>query len=166
MALSEEQKNKIKEEEEKKLEEDKYREGVKEKLTKTPWWKPKGWLAWVGIIFIVGWMIYAVSSNSSSTSAPKDTTNLDGNVAYNDFQFKVNNLDQKDWEYCHFTLNNDFHYPGNSFSDKAGPIKAGEMVSISASQFAKSDGTRFNPYSVKPQSMNVDCNGRFGYWKW
>ncbi len=166
MALSEEQKIKIKEEEKKKLEEEKYRENVKKNLKKGPWWKPRGVLAWVAVVFIIGWIIYAVSTNSSTSTPPKDTTNLDGNVSYNDLQFKVSNTEQKDWEYCHFTLNNDYHYPGSSFSDKAGPIKAGETVFINASNFAKSDGTRFNPYSVKPQAINVDCNGRFGYWKW
>lgn len=164
MVLSEEEKKKIKEEEETKLEEEKYREGVKTKLKKKAWWRPKGFLAWIGIVFVVGWIIYAAALNTNSK--PKDTTDLNGNVAYNDFQFKVSNLEQKDWNYCHFTLNSDYHYPGSSFSDKTGPIKAGEVVNIPSSQFAKSDGTRFNPLLVKPQSIDLDCNGRSGYWKW
>ncbi len=57
MALSEEQKKKIEEEERKKLEEEKYRENAKKKLNKTPWWKPKGKVAKIGLGILALWLI-------------------------------------------------------------------------------------------------------------
>ncbi len=149
MALSEEQKKEIKEEEEKKLEEEKYRQDIKKNLKKTPWWKPKGTLTWLVLIFIVVSIIFGtlMSSSNDKTTTITDTTNLEGNVTFNDFKFNVTNSEDKDWNYCHFTLNKDFHYPSNSFNDKVGPIKAGETVTIPSGQFAKSDGTRFDPFS-------------------
>ncbi len=162
MSLTEEQKRKIKEEEEK------YRANIKKNLNKTSWWKPKGTLTWLVLIFIVLSIIFGslMSNSSEKTTTSTDTTDLEGNVIFNDFKFNVINSEDKDWNYCHFTLNKDYNYPGNSFSDKVGPIKAGETVTIPSGQFAKSDGTRFDPFSVKPQSLGLDCNKRFGYWEW
>lgn len=165
MSLTVEQKKQIEEEE---LFRAKFRKGISAEVVKEPKKKKKVSLREV-IIIGVGVTVFAVASTwfsgINSTNAVKKE-DLNGTVNYKNFSFSVTNLEKVDWNYCHFKLNSDYGYPSSSFGDKVGPIKAGETVSIPSGQFAKKDGTRFNSLSIKPQSVNLDCDGRFGYWKW
>ena len=45
---------------------------------------------------------------------------------------------------------------------RASRVEAGKTYRIGAAQFAKSDGTRFNPLAVKPQSLTITCDQ--GFW--
>jgi len=46
-------------------------------------------------------------------------------------------------------------------------IKAGETYTVGAFQFAKLDGTRFNPFTYKPQKFDISCDtpkGENAFW--
>jgi hypothetical protein len=157
MALSDDQKRKIEEEEQ-------YRSQLRVQPEKK---KGIGWGGALIITFIlVSLIVTSRSFSDNSSSALLNDEDLVGLVNYKDLNFSVTNQENVDWNSCHLTLNSDYHYPSTSFSDKVGPIKAGETVSVPGSQFAKKDGTRFNSFTIKPQSISIDCNGRTGFWKW
>lgn len=45
-------------------------------------------------------------------------------------------------------------------------MSAGGIYTVGAMQFAKGDGTRLNPFAVKPQNISISCDtpsGR-GFW--
>lgn len=46
----------------------------------------------------------------------------------------------------------------NGFILETNRIKAGETYTVGALQFAKSDGTRFNPFTYKPQDFDISCD--------
>jgi hypothetical protein len=166
MSLSTEAKKQIEKEERERLEKERYRDDVRSKLGDNPKRKSIGCLTWVFIFFILILLGTVTKSFSNSSVGTGNLENLSGDVKYNNFTFGITNTENRDWNNCHLTLNSNYHYPGPAFSDKAGPITSGEKVNIPASQFAKKDGTRFNPLLIKPQSLNIDCNRRFGFWKW
>jgi hypothetical protein len=73
MSLSEKEKQKINDEESKRLEEEEYRDRVKKNLNKGPWWKPKGILAWIVVIVILWIVIANVIGNFVRKNASQNT---------------------------------------------------------------------------------------------
>src|SRR3989344_489181 len=173
MSLTEEQKRKIEEEE-------RYRASLRSEVHN--YQKPKkkgiGCFNLIGILFLSFVLLIAVSmyrsngippSNTTVIPSPKASKNTDdlvGNVNFDGAQFNMTNQEAIDWEHCWTTLNKYYFYPSNAPAQKFNGVKAGETITFSPGEFTKKDGTRFNAFSIKPQGMSMDCDGRFGYWAW
>jgi hypothetical protein len=49
---------------------------------------------------------------------------------------------------------------------KVDELKPGQQMSVGAMQFAKSDGTRFNPFQMKPMALHISAtvDGKQGFY--
>ena len=85
---------------------------------------------------------------------PRDSYDLDVSVSHNGVNVIVTNNESKNL-ICEFTLNRDYKY-GSSTSGYL--MKVGIETKIGIASFTTDDGTRFNIYQTKPQSLRMDCN--------
>lgn len=138
MALSEEDKQRIRAEEE---EREKAKKDIKEKESKKV---GKGCAIILIIIFAIA-VIIAVFTCSGSNDTPRD---LNANVRFDGTQFHITNLDDYDWTDVRITLNGDYEL-------RTGAMLAKTEYSVGAMQFAKKDGTKFNPFTTKAQRMFI-----------
>lgn len=93
------------------------------------------------------------NNNGGTTSpAPKKQDTFTANVHFSGTQFTINNLDKYDCENAKMSVNGDYSLVGYL-------LKAGNQYTVGAAQFAKSDGTRFNPFGIKPQNFDIYCRG-------
>jgi hypothetical protein len=94
---------------------------------------------------------------------------LNASVAFDQGQFIISNADSFDWTNVKFEIKSGRVSSG--YELKAALIKAGHSYTVGAMQFAKADGTRFNPFTTKAQKLSIFCDtpeGRgsyFGAWK-
>lgn len=177
MALTDEEKRKIEEEEG-------YRAELKKQLgdetePKREERKGMGCLVWCIIIFVsliaLGGIISSSSSgNKTSTSPLSDTDSsqreLVGDIEFTGTQFIISNLEKTDWKLCSFEVNEKYRYPTKTSDwaegQKIDEIKAGETITVGFSNFTLKDGTRFNAFQTKPQSFYASCSNGIGYWGW
>lgn len=177
MSLTEEDKQRILEEEayrQKLREEEAYRKQLHQPTTKTKSGKTgKVILALVGGFFalIILANIASLATRNTSVdkqtpSPTKDTSNLDGNVNFKNGIITFTNSESKDWVGCYAMLNDDYTYPSDISRKVMPTILAGEQLEVSSVEFTKKDGMRFNYMQIKPKSISLSCEGRFGFWEW
>jgi hypothetical protein len=68
-------------------------------------------------------------------------------------QFVIQNEDTDDWTDVKMEINGGFFSGG--YELRTPRIEAGSTATVGAAQFAKSDGTRFNPFQMKPQKFVI-----------
>ena len=85
-------------------------------------------------------------------ASKKLPTELDGTVNYNAVAFQISNNEGYNWSNCRFKLNNKY-----TFESSTG-IKAKDKIEIPFSDFATSDGTRFNLFLQQAQSLGIMCD--------
>jgi len=98
---------------------------------------------------------------SRTTSASID---LQANVRFDGSQFIITNRDSFDWTSVKLEVNSGLLTGG--YVLKAKQLEAGHTYTVGALQFAKSDGTRLNPFTTKPQKFSIWCDvprGK-GFW--
>lgn len=112
------------------------------------------------VILIVVISIILGSGNDESTSIE-----LDAGITYDGTQFIITNNDNFDWTDVVFDLNATGAF-SSGYILHADLIRSGNTYTVGAMQFAKSDGTLFNPFTTKPISINITCkaDGKDGYW--
>jgi len=153
--LSPEEKKKI-------YEEEKARLIAQEKIKKESEEKKKkeGCLGLIGLIIfiiIVMWVcgVFKTEKKQATPSKPL-FVNLNASVRFTGTQFVITNNDTFNWRNVKLEIN-----PGllkSGYKLNVALIKAGETYKIGAMQFAKGDGTRFNPFLTKPQSISISCS--------
>lgn len=172
MVLTKEEKERIKEEES-------YRNEVRNKINEVPWWKPKGFgakfIIVIFVLFLIGSVVSTLTKvskidNTSTTPTTNSSRELQGKVNSSNNQLVITNLESADWTMCKLKLNEKYNYP-NKTSDwtpsaRLDKIKANDVFTINLSEFTLNDGTKFNGYTTKTQSISVDCENGFGYWTW
>ncbi len=167
MELTEEEKKKI-------AEEEKYRAEVRQNIGKTPWWKPKGCLAWTVTIFILFFLgmgflgSFFTSKNKTQPSTQSaiptivptkiqvkedDSCTLKAEITYSQTQLKVTNNGKFDWK-ARVTIYSGGGLFSGGYLYKT-PIPAGEEITIGLALFADSKGNRFNPFEKKMQSVLI-----------
>lgn len=176
MSLTKAQKQSIEEEEN-------YRAEIRNKLGETNEPKKKGhgcltviigFIAFIIMLNVVNNVVNPVSriSETNSQSDTKSTREdeLIGSVSFDGAQFVITNKDSKDWKMCSFILNSKYHYPTKTSSwlpgSKLALIKSGEELTIGSANFTLTDGSKFNPFSIKPQSFSISCDNGFSTWTW
>jgi hypothetical protein len=109
------------------------------------------------IIVIIGviWIISNLSSDKSgSSSAPSDQeVKLTADVTFTGTQFILTNNDSFNWTKVNIEINGGLLSGGYELNTDL--ITAKETYSVGAMQFAKSDGTRLNPFATKPQKVFI-----------
>lgn len=90
-----------------------------------------------------------------------ETVDLKASVQFSGTQFTVKNVStDQTWTDVECTLNDDFEF-------RVSRLGPGEQFTVGAMQFAKSDGTRFNPLQMKALKMMVAAklNGRLAFYQ-
>lgn len=85
-----------------------------------------------------------------ASCAPSDIP-LTAKVAHQGPMFLVQNNDSYNWGNCDLYLNSEYSLKGIN-------IEAGATYKVSAQDFAKKDGTRFNFLSTKPLKFYIQCH--------
>ncbi len=99
------------------------------------------------------------SGSRSAPSKPKEspsTVDLNATVSFNGTQFIIANGDSFDWTNVKLEINSKTFSSG--YTLKTSVMKAGEVYTVGAMQFAKSDGEKFNPYTHKVLNLSVWCD--------
>lgn len=78
--------------------------------------------------------------------APAPVMTVD--MRFNGTQFTVKNTGNQAWDYATIEIN-------DGFKVSIGELAAGATTTIGAMNFANKDGTRFNPFSMKPQEVYI-----------
>jgi uncharacterized membrane protein YvbJ len=112
-----------------------------------------GCTVFIVVIIIILWALISTNSKSSN-SVP---TTLSATVASSIDGIKITNNDTDQWDNCTFKLNNDYSDQPNGYLSSNG------SVTVPYVSFTKSDGTRFNVFNTKPQSVLVDCQVKGGH---
>jgi len=87
----------------------------------------------------------------------QEVVDLKASVKFSGTQFIITNNNNFDWIDVEITVNpSGFLMRG--FVLKTPRMQTGETYTVGAMQFAKADGTRFNPYTTKPQELSIWCN--------
>jgi hypothetical protein len=97
----------------------------------------------------------SVSPSSAPNSSPQEV-DLQGGVRFDGTDFIIQNKNIFDWTNVQIDVNSGFF--GGGFEFKTPLIAAGQFFSENAMQFASSDGTRFNPFTTKPKSIEISAD--------
>lgn len=102
------------------------------------------------------------SQSKSGTPAPSKQSTFTASVNFTGNQFVISNLDPHTCENARMQVNEDYSLDGYTLeSGLTSVTKSGQVqvYKVGAGQFAKKDGTRFNPFATKPQSFYIECRG-------
>jgi hypothetical protein len=108
-----------------------------------------------GVILIAVAMGTCLGGGSSTK-----TKDLSPSVSFDGTQFTITNNDSFGWSNIKFTLNSNYELSYSFLFPKS-------TYTVGAMQFTKSDGTRFNPFTMKPLNMSISCElagGEKGWW--
>ena len=155
MALSNDEKKRIYEEEKNRLE---AQEDIKGKLESKKNKKTAyGCLGCVGIVIVFA-IIVAGTSTTSDTEKTREeiTLTLNASVGFFESQFVIRNKDSFDWTNVKMEVNSKTFASG--YILKSARMMAGETYTVGAMQFAKSDGEKFNPFTHKPLNFSIHCD--------
>ena len=121
----------------------------------------------MGCGLLVAFLIILVVSIGPCLGGESDTAEitLNAKVTYADGQFTITNNDDFAWTDVEFDLNSEGWSSGYTYH--ANRLYANSIYTVGSMQFAKSDGTMFNPFTQKPLKMSIHCktpDGKDGWW--
>ena len=118
-----------------------------------------------GVLLVIVILI-AVGIGSCLEGEPETTeVTLNAEVVYDDGQFIITNNDDFAWTDVEFDLN--YGTWSSGYTYHANRLDANTIYTVGSMQFAKSDGTKFNPFTQKPLRMSIHCqtpDGKDGWW--
>ena len=136
--------------------------------------KRKKFLVFVLLVFIVSvvlfgrwglWLREKLSARMvDSASSPKQpqqaplpsTVDLNAYVKFIGWQVVIKNRDDFDWKNVKLEINSGFFK--SAFTKKVPLVLQGQTYTVGAAEFAKPDGTRFNPFTTKCQDFTIWCD--------
>jgi hypothetical protein len=98
----------------------------------------------LAIVVIVG-VIIGLNYQAHHKTLHTDASVLDG------VQLEINNYDSFAWTDVRLTLN-------SSYTLTTSRMDANTAYTVGLGQFAKKDGTRFNPFTMKPLKVKIACD--------
>lgn len=132
--------------------------------------KKKFYQKWWFLILLIFFGIAAIGSSTRSSLTNDNSSNqgikqqeseksrdpytLDVSVSHDNTYIMITNNEPKNI-ICEFKLNQDYKM-GSSTAGYL--IKTGQNQNIRIPDFTMDDGTRFNIFETKPQSLRMDCN--------
>lgn len=113
------------------------------------------------LICVIVWILAEIGIIPSAEKPPpkKETpsyVDLNASVSFTGTQFVITNGDSFNWNDVELEINAGLLKGG--YKLKAVLISAGQTYTVGALQFAKRGGERFNPLTIKPQSLSIFCN--------
>ncbi len=98
------------------------------------------------------------SAAAPKAPAPAQSTKrgLNASVVLGDAEIHITNRNDFAWNNVAMDLNG-VHVFGSNFVYQCATLGAGETHTVAAKDFTLDDGTRFNPFSIKIQSLFVSC---------
>jgi len=124
-----------------------------------------GCLIFLGVIIILAFIIFSGGDGEKEKETQPSIINLNASVRFTGTQFIIENNDNFDWLNVKMEVNGSFLKSG--FILETDRMEAGETYAVGALQFAKKDGTRFNPVTYKPQKFDISCDtpkGENAFW--
>jgi hypothetical protein len=105
----------------------------------------------------------SMATAEKDLSAAAGKSELKAEVKYADGSFSILNRDSSDWLNVVFEVNGTLLRGG--YDLRADRIAAGATSVIAATRFADSDGTRFDPITMKPQTFAIraTCDGEMRF---
>lgn len=140
---------------------------IDEKATKCPhcqsdlrsWSQKHPILTVILALFVIGWLSSMFNGASTKTesiipSSPAPTSRMDfrAKVNFTGTKFVITNVDDTDCEGAKLEINSKYTLEGYT-------LRSGKTYEVGALQFAKSDGTRFQPFEIKPKDFYIYCSG-------
>lgn len=125
-----------------------------------------GCLGFLVLVIIIYFIMFNPFTSQEKETQPS-IINLNASVRFTGTQFIIENDDNFDWLNVKMEVNGSFLKSG--FILETYRMEAGETYTVGALQFAKKDGTRFNPITYKPQKFDISCNtpkGEDGFLDW
>jgi len=114
-----------------------------------------GCLVFLALFIIVYFIMFNPFTSQKKETQPSSIT-LNASVGFIGTQFIIKNNDNFDWLNVKMEVNGSLLKTGFIFETNR--VKAGETYTIGTLQFAKKDGTRFNPFTYKPQEFDIVCD--------
>ena len=108
------------------------------------------------LVLAVGSTDSGTGGSSSSSQSSSSTVDLNATVSFNGTQFVIANKDSFDWTNVKLEINSKTFSSGYTLNTSV--MKAGEVYTVGAMQFAKSDGEKFNPFTHKALNLSVWCD--------
>jgi hypothetical protein len=84
---------------------------------------------------------------------------LNASVQYDEVQLTITNLDDSSWRQVDMFINSNYEL-------RTSVLEAHQTYTVGVGQFAKSDGTRFNPFATKVLTVTVSANTDLGDGDW
>jgi len=122
-------------------------------------------LIFLGVIIIFAFIIFSGGDGENEKETQPSSIYLNASVRFTGTQFIIENNDNFDWLNVKMEVNGSFLKSG--FILETDRMKADETYTVGALQFAKKDGTRFNPITYKPQKIDISCDtlkGEDAFW--
>jgi len=122
----------------------------------------------VAIVVMMGGCCFDTEESPETPSKPL-FVDLNASVSFTGNQFVITNNDTFSWTNVKLEINSQLLKSGYKLN--ANVISAGHTYTVGAMQFAKSDGTKFNPWSMKALSISIFCDTPrgegfyYGSWK-
>lgn len=113
-----------------------------------------GCLVVIGLI-VAAWLMVSLFTKGENGPAQSDLK-LQASVKFTGTTFTIQNKDSFDWTNVSLEINSKGFTTG--YTLKVGRIEAGKIYEVGATQFAKSDGEKFNPFTHKPLSFTIISN--------
>ena len=107
------------------------------------------------VVVIVSVTFLADRENAKTETKSEQTQGrtLKAAVNFDGSQFIIRNNDSFDWTNVRFKLNSGIIRDG--YTLKVNRIEAKTTYRVGALQFSESDGTRFNPFTMKPKTIFI-----------
>lgn len=122
----------------------------------------KGCLWIIGIFFILA-IVGALFSGKAGEKRASERK-INAAVRFTGTQFVITNNDSFDWAGVTMEINSGLFAGG--FVLEHPRLVARQHYTVGALQFAKSDGTRFNPFAMKVQRFRITCETPHGLGFW
>lgn len=120
----------------------------------------------IGLFWLVGYCSRSSEppTASATNAAEPAFVDLDARIHFNGTQFAITNQSKDAWTALKLEVNGGFLSGGYLY--RADALGAGKTITVGAMQFAKSDGTRLNPFQTKPQKLTLQAKvkGRDGFY--
>lgn len=108
-------------------------------------------LVFIGLVVLVIIMLDSQSSDKGDRKA--SIANLKAEVSFTGAKFVIINNDASDWTNVKMEINGGLVRGGYTLEHPI--MKAGQTYTVGVMQFAKSDGMRFNPNTMKVNKFNI-----------
>jgi len=115
-----------------------------------------GCLVFLVLVAIVYFFMFnPFSSHKKESEIRSNIIHLNASVNFTGTQFIIKNNNFFAWEDIKMEVNGSILRGG--FILKVDRLMPGETCTVGALQFAKGDGTRLNPFAIKPKDFDIYC---------